>query len=883
MKKILLLTILIFITPLGFSQSGTCIFSGTVQNKNGEPIPYSSIYFPALATGKMTNMEGKYKIDLPCGKYKIKVQCLGYETALLDIDASSNKEKTIILSSKTFAIREVTVNASAEDPAYNVMRKAVVMAKYYKKQIREYDCNIYVRSFYTVDNIPGLAKLFAEEKDLTDMKAGNISETLLKYSYKYPNTVSEKIISTRNGRGDTAKTGSSYINLSFYNIGGTEIISPLSRSAFQVYKFELIGTYVEDGKIVNKIKIIPKRKGNDLMRGFIYINDLSWNINRVDVKFKLQVAELEYKQLYSEIYENAWMPISHEIKVKASLMGFKGHYKYIASLSNIKIKTDPSIDEKIKSLVKLPMTEEEKEIVETTVTVPAKKQSKTVQKINELMDKEELTRSETLKLVRLVNKENKQEQEEPPSLEVTRDHKTEYADSAFNNNDSVWEKIREVPLSSEETTIYTVRDSLIRIENGDTVINKKRGVLGNILFFNGTLKSTNKKSKLKIPGLLARASLNFNTVDGFIIKKTLFSYQRDFEKGKYIFFEPSLQYAFAREDLMGQFDFNTQYNMVKRARFYFSVGKINSDFNTEEPMHKLFNSVSTLFFTENYKKLYQKEYLNAGHSFDIKNGMNLNTSIEYADRTQLYNNTDFRIIKRSDKVYTANTPILNGSDTAIAIFGDHKSTNVSATFSYTPKQFYRFKQNNKQMLYSAYPTFDLKYKQGLSNVFEGQTDFSFLEVGIHQSTKFNVIDKVNYHVGGGKFISKKALYFADYKSFNTQPFYIVGSSDVNSFKLLGFYENNVSDYFVEGHFSIEDNVLFLKHLPLLNTTNLTEEFYVNYLYTDLKEHYYEFGYSLNKLFFLFDVEAFVSFINNEYNAVGVKLSLNFIGNNSFNE
>ncbi len=385
MKKIIFLNILIFITGVSFSQPSTCTFSGTIQDKKGEPIPYSSIYFPKLATGKMTNMEGKYKINLPCGKYKIKVQCLGYQTTLMEIDATSpNSEKIIVLKSKSFEIREVTVNASDEDPAYNIMRKAVVMAKYYKKQIREYDCNIYVRNFYTVDNVPGLAKLFAEKEELDEIKAGDVTETLLKYSYKYPNKVSEKIISTRNASGDTSRYGSSYINLSFYNIGGTEIISPLSKSAFAVYKFELISTYLEDGKTVNKIKIIPKRKGNDLMRGHIYINDLSWNINSVDVRFKQQLVDIEYKQLYSEIYKNAWMPISHEIKVKAALMGFKGHFKYIASISNIKIKTDPLVDKKIKSLVRLPLSGEN-EIIPSEVTQTNKntlpKQSKTAKKL----------------------------------------------------------------------------------------------------------------------------------------------------------------------------------------------------------------------------------------------------------------------------------------------------------------------------------------------------------------------------------------------------------------------------------------------------------------------------------------------------------------------
>ncbi len=203
MKKAILLYLFVLLNVFGFSQ--TCTISGTIENEKGEPIPYSSIYISKLATGKMANMDGKYKMNLPCGKYKVKVQSLGYQTMFIEIDASSSKSKTIVLPTKSFVIKEVSVSASDEDPAYNVMRKAIVMAKYYKKQLQEYDAKIYIRFFYFADNVPKLAKLFADEKDLKELAAGDLSETLIQYNYKRPNTVREKIISTRNAKGDTSK------------------------------------------------------------------------------------------------------------------------------------------------------------------------------------------------------------------------------------------------------------------------------------------------------------------------------------------------------------------------------------------------------------------------------------------------------------------------------------------------------------------------------------------------------------------------------------------------------------------------------------------------------------------------------------------------------
>ena len=866
---------------LAFSQ--TCTFSGTIQDEKGKPIPYSSIYIPKLATGKMANMNGQYKMTLPCGKYKVKVQCLGYETKFTELDATKNNgKKTIILSSKTFSIREVTVNATDEDPAYNVMRKAVVMAKYYKKQIAEYDAKIYIRFFFFADNIPKVAKLFAEENDLKQLKAGDLSETLIQYNYKRPNKVKEKIIYTRNASGDTTKGRSPYINFSFYNLGGNTIISPLSRSAFTVYKFELISTYLEGENTVNKIKIIPRRKGTDLMSGFIYINEGAWNINSVDVKFKQQFTDIQYKQIYSEISENAWMPISHEIKVRAKAMGFKGHFKHVVSMSNIKLKTDPKIDEKINALVELPFTEQF-ETEEKIKNNSDSKVSKTEKKIQDLMDQDKLTRGETMKLVRLVNKQANEEKKKLPektSMELTRNHKTEYADSAFTKNDSIWSTIREIPLSEQENVIYNTRDSLTKVENGDTVINKDRSFIGNVLFFNGTIKSKNKNSKLKIPGLLSGLSLNFNTVNGFVLRKTLFSYKHKYKDAKWWKIEPSILYGFSDKDVLGKVDFTSQYNMKKRGKIYFSVGKINSDYNSESPMPNFFNSVSTLFFSENYKKLYQKNYALLGHSFDLSNGLNLNTSVEYADRTRLFNNTDFKIIKYGNKDYTLNTPFVADSTNYSTIYTNNTSLNFKAKLSYTPKQYFIYRKDEKRMLRSKYPTFDLTYKQGVKDVIESQSDYSLIEASVHQSKTINLVDRVSYHIGGGKFLTNNSLYFADYKNFNTQPFFLVGKSSINSFQLLDFYEYNTRNYFFEAHLSIEDNFLLLKNLPLFNTSFMSEGLYANYLFTNQQDHYYEFGYALKNVFLLFDLQGFVSFKNTAYNAVGVKLSFNFIEKNS---
>lgn len=879
MKKASLFIIFLFFTSFLFTQN--CIFSGKILDATtNEPIAYASIYIASIAKGVMTNDAGEFKIEVPCANYQAKVQYLGYETVTLSIPATTKINQTVLLKQQAFAIKEFTVSAKSEDPAYNIMRKAIVLAEYYKKQIKEYDCNIYMKEYFVVDKIPDIAKLFAEKEDLEAMKAGNISEMLMEYHYEYPNTTKEKIISSRNSQKDTTKNGSNYINLSFYNLGGSDIVSPLSKNAFQVYKFELLDSYQEDNHTIKKIKIIPKRNGQDLMWGTIYIVDDFWSIHSVDVKFKQNLATISYKQFYSEIKKNTWFPINHEINVEAKLMGFEGNYKYLASISNLSTKNDRVVDAKIDNLVTLPLTGNEAKI--DTKLTPEEKENltKTQQKINDLMEKDKLSKSEALRLVQLIEKDNQEENKknnEKQNLDVSRDKKVEYADSAFSETNLAWDSLRAVPLSEKEKKIYAANDSLERIENNDTIINKNRSFVGNALFFNGKIKMKNKANTLRIPGLLAQASLNFNTVDGFVLKKRLFSFSRKYKNGSYFEIAPSLQYAFAREDLMGNFLLKTQYNAKKRAGFYINTGKLNADFNTEKPMNTFFNSVSTLFFKENYKKLYQKRFVEIGHQFDIANGLTLTTSVEYTKRIELTNHSDFNITDPKKNDYTPNTPIFTND---LSLFENHSSALFSANLSYTPKYFYRFYNNQKRMLYSEYPTFTASYSQGIKGVFNSDTDFGVAEFSIEQRKKIKLIDRVNYYVGGGYFTNTNTLKFADFKSFNTVPFYVSPRTNNNSFRLLDLYKYNSSDYFFEAHFDVEDNYLLLKRLPLFNLTNWSERFRFSYLRNELVDNYYEIGYGLTKIFLMFDVEGFVSFKDNKHDATGFRIILRLFNDNN---
>lgn len=870
---------LLFLMPLILlAQSNSCVLEGKIRDKEGRPIPYTSIFIPSLAKGAMANLEGDFSIKLACNTYSVKVQSMGYETKSLTVNLSQDQELNITLLPAVYQLDEVVVDPNSEDPAYNIIRKATAMAEYYKEQITAYQARLYVRQFYSVEELPWLSNAILSEEELAEMKTGNVSEMVLEYSYHKPGEIKEKILGRKTGENDTLRYGSSYINLNFYDLGGNQIINPLSREAFTVYKFEYQNTTFEGLHKVHKIKVIPRRRGNDLMKGFIFINDGIWNINKVDVSFKQPLVEIDYKQIYQEVDSLVWMPINHKIKMIVRGLGAEMHIQYMATLSDLSVETDSLVDQRIFSSIKLPAAAPQ----DTALKAELKQQkelSKRQQKIDELIQQEELNKRETFKLVRLIKQESeeREKQDTAKSLEMSLNRKVEYADSAFQLSDSVWNSLRDVPLTEKEVGIYQRRDSLNRVQSGDTIINQERDLLGDILFFNGTLRGKNKLLHYEPKGLLAGIHPSFNTVDGWLLKKDIFTFRYDDYQGKRFEVTPSLSYAFAREQFMGELDFEGEFSPEKRAKLFGSIGRKSSDFNRQTPLSTNLNTLSTLIFTENYPKYFQEDYFQLGHQRDLANGLVFRFSLEYSDRTPLQNNSSQKIFDFMNQDYTVNIPIHPDVYSTPTIVDDNKAFNIQLDVDYTPKHFYRFQGHEKIMLESKYPTFGLSYRQGIPDVMGSESNYKMLRFSVAQAKAFRLIDEVSYKLAAGKFFSNSTLNFADYENFNVNPTYLMFNNFGSSFKLLDYYAFNSRNFFLEGHFSVLNDHLLLKYLPLLNQTAWKERVEINYLYTEQEKHYYEFGYSLDRILLLFNVGAYVGFEDDQYQSFGIRLGLNIEG------
>jgi len=855
-----------------------------ITDTSGTPVPFANIYVKALKTGTSSNIEGQYYMTLPKGKWGVTFQYLGYKSQELELEVSDQKIiKNVSLESRNYQIKEVKVLASGEDPAYYVMRKAIAMGEYYKNQVSQYDCEVYLKGSGRITKVPKLFKKELEKEGLKKDKTF-VTENISKIHFRLPNEIEEEVLSVRSSGDSNDTNPMRMVTASLYDSHKSGMISPLNKNAFTVYKYRLESIFEDGGRMINRIKVIPRRKGKDLYSGYINIAENYWNLHSVDLKLKLPMTDVKMHQLFAPVDENTWMPVSFDFEIDFSAMGFSLKYLYVASISDYQIELNPKLEHSFIEIQKQNEISEAKELKsaqqQTTITRSvSKKEAKRKKEVENLLNKEDMSNADMHKLQRLMAKEAKESQVKTKTrkeeLEIKIDG-VKIAKGAKDKDSLYWTQVRPIPLSVAENISFVEKDSIMKVKNSpeykDSIRQANRKFKPRHILFGKEYIYKEENTTLVTPGLLDFTKVSFNTVDGFKIRLP-FEYQKKDTLGKQLNIKPELSYAFSRERVNYGLAANYRYNGLKRAWIGFEAGCQSFDFNQKQGINPLLNSASSLFFKNNYMKLFEKDFIQLKHRTDLANGFQLKTDVEYSKRKQLVNQTSFSFSNTNNRSYSNNIP--DGIDPELV--KDHNALIFSADIEYTPRHRYYIKKGAKQMSpYKQYPTFTLNYRQGLNSLLNSDSQFSYIGASIHQELGLGFNDYINYKVKAGSFLSKDKLYFTDYNHFKTNKPEVMLDADIKTFRLLDYYRYSNNSDFIEAHVKYTSDRLLLKRLPILNNSMLIQEnIFINYLTQEDKKNYWELGYSLSQLFLIADLEYVSSFDGSKYRESSIKLKLNF--------
>lgn len=577
---------MLLVSTVSFAQ-----IKGTVTDTRQQPLSSVSIYFDNSLTGTTTNDLGAFELDAKApGTYTLVFQYLGYTTLKKTITiASFPYTLDVQLKEESIALEEVSISTQT-NPANDIIRKTIAAKDKNTDKFANYTAKFYSRGLFRVKNAPD--KILGQS--LGDLGGGldstrsgiiYLSETISNIAFrKKPKSFKEVIVASKvsGSNSGISFNRAEEANINFYDnavsVGDSKLISPIAKGAFGYYRYKLEGTtYDKNGRLINKIKIIPKRDGDRIFKGYLYIVEDEWTIYGVDLTTSGKqigipfVGELRFKQDHNfSPSSKAWVLISQSIDFSFGFLGFNVDGRFSSAYSAYDFTpgfTDGSFTNEVLSFEK-GATKKDTLYWTQSRPVPLTQEEVSDYKIKD-------------------------------SLKVIRESQ-QYLDSLDRkNNKFYW---------ISPVTGYTYRNSY-----------KKWS-----LSFNSPLES-----------------VGYNTVQGWNFNTSLSYFKRINDKGKWWNAGVNVNYGLSDNRLRPVVYFNKKWNNLERPRLNISAGISTPQFNNRNPISRLNNTIYTLLREQNYLKIYQKAFASIRYSQEITNGFYGSASLEYARRSPLLNTTNY--------------------------------------------------------------------------------------------------------------------------------------------------------------------------------------------------------------------------------------------------
>ncbi len=868
-----ILLFLIFFLIVNFSaiycQSG---IKGHIKDAKGNPLAFATLYIKELKTGTVANENGYFEFVTRPGEYHIDFRCLGYQTITKLVSVQQNYITIDVrLIDQMIELKTVNIVASSEDPAYSIMRKAVAASYYYRMIVKSYDANIYIKGAGEI-KMPKIVYKLGKSEGFDTVEYFT-NESFNHIHYEYPNKYEQKVISARDNSSDSSSGTmvNRFVNASIYSadFGGT--VSPLSPSAFSFYRFKLLNTFTDKGVEIHKISVIPRSKGSNVFSGEIYIVDKLWCVYNFNLKTHLQGFEFVINQMFAAVNDKTWVPINQQYNIKGSFFGVRISWKYLASLSDYQLEINDSLEFDKLTLVDEKTEREYANALEEERRLKKLKPETTIDSSSIKNEEEKFTLSDFKRTMKTYEKEARKKSKEP---EVLSDYSMKIDSMAFKKNSQFWDSIRPIPLTATETrrSLDFKIDSINALKKSDTATAAIFGkTIGGIVF--GKTFIISKNWKLKYPSPLI--NLNFNTVEGFNLDIPI---ELQFSKKGFTVMKlkPEIRYGFSNQafSAAGSFNYYLTNTNYRKTFIKLQGGRRIVQFNQEEGIFPLFNTITTLLGRKNYMKIYQNDIAEIEFNTFLSDKHKMKAKMAWAERSPLINHTNFSWIKSKDRPYTPNAP--KNIEDSVTAFPVHQAFTASLVLEYHPIVKYRKYNGVKIPILNLFPIVSLEYNGGFKNILGSDVDFHRIEASFqHQMEGYR--RTLNVKAFAGNTFSDNQLYFTDYKHFNGSRIVVDFSDPMNSYRLLDYYTYSTQGAYLGLHVNLTMKKFMLTQLFWLNIAGVRESISFNYLKTEYSPHYYEFGYGLENILKFFKIEAFTSLENGNYNAFGIKVGISIGG------
>ena len=822
MKQYLLLTVISFC----FFTSFASIINGTITDENGHPLSFASISIKGTTKGAIANSQGKYSINLEEGNYTLVCQHVGYQTQERKI-ILKNEAVTVdfTLSPQDLKMQEVIIKRG-EDPALEIMRQTIKKREFYNKQIDSFTVDVYIKGLIRSRAIPD--RMLGQKVDKSEMKKQGIdsagkgilflSESLTKVAYKRPDKIKFEVVSSRASGGGFGLSFPFFVN--FYtnnvalfsgNINPRGFISPLADGAFHYYQFKFEGSFMENGKLIDRIRVTPRRKNEPLFSGYVQIVDEEWRLHSLDLRVtKSQGLDLldtiGVTQIHSEVAPDVYKTANQVVSFAANFFGFNVTGDFLNVYTNYDI--NPGFKKGFFNRV--------------------------IARFDTAFNKKDSSYWSNLRPVPL----------EPD----------EKRDFVF--KDSVNKADRDSMFSRRYTDSLRKAQKPIKLQ--DFVLN---GI-------NRNYYSAHSHTVYHYDPFIR--GIEYNTVEGLSLSANQSLTVNPKTGAHYSIIGWDTRYGFSNSHLNSFLTYTIKNRREEYRNRYlqFGGGKRLLQFNRDNPISEITNTFSTLLYKKNYIKLYEAWTGRIEYNNRFESGLQLNVVANYEDRLPLENTTDFSFFKK-ERVLLPNHPY----ELANIPFNRHAAFVNSFTLSYQPGQQYIEFPKSKIPIGSKYPTLELQYSKGLPTIFNSTADFDKWKFSVYDNMNLKLLGTFKYKISVGGFFNNRHVDIPDFTHFNGNQT-SANQEYVNSFQLAPYYRySNTEKLYGLLHAEHHFNGLLTNKIPVLNSLKWNLVAGTNMFYVNGNNYYIEAFAGLENIFKLFRIDFITAAQAAPGNRFGVRWGL----------
>ncbi|MEJ7627268.1 MAG: DUF5686 and carboxypeptidase regulatory-like domain-containing protein [Ferruginibacter sp.] len=817
---------------LSFSVSAQRIY-GTIYNVQGDLLPYSSITVKGTSKGTSSNNKANYSLSLSPGTYTLICQHIGYSAQEKEITISTDKELTFILIQQKLVMKEVVIKSRAEDPAYEIIRQAIKKRSYYNDQLSDFSCDIYGKDVLKLRKLPKkmLGKKIKEEdrKEMGVDSAGKgilyLSESLSTAYKQGPSKFKLEVKSSRvSGSGSFGFAFPSFISLYNNNVtifterfNPRGFISPIADGAIHFYKYKYLGSFYENGKEINSIRVTPRRTYEPLFTGIINITEADWRIHSFDLMLtktaQLEIMDtLQLTQLHVPVSDDIWRTKNQLLHFNFKFLGIDAIGNFLNVYSNYNIT--PAFNKNFFDRI--------------------------VIKYDTAVNKRSVAYWDSARAV-------------PLETEELNDYLVK--DSIYQRN----------------------KDSLFSRQNIDS-LKKRQGKLKLLPVFISGIHRTHYSKTNQYSWGINPLILNseYNTAEGIAVNLNGYISKRFNRSRKEISFEPAIRYGFHNGHLNPSAgiiinSFNNDPDV--RSKHYvwkISGGKRVSEFNKESDIHPLKNTLRILLTGNNFMKTYENYFAAINYSRNFESGWRFNINTTWEDRIPLENTVNYTFRKKDKINITPNYPYLR----IPSQFQPHQALLISVDVAVKPGQRFIQLPNAKIPIGSKYPTFSINYTKGLQGILGSDVNFDKVSFAVNDDKNLKLLGKLMYKVGVGGFINNRSVYIQDYKHFNRN------SGFLNSFQLAEFYTHStISSFYFTGHIEHHFNGLLTNKIPIFKRLNWNLVAGSNWVFVNSNNNYTELFAGFENIFKVLRVDAVAGYEPGKPVLTGIRISAGgLIGN-----